>query len=347
MKNGMINSYFKISFGLSSLISFLIHFTSILDNFRKYLNHQIDFTFLFGNAISELFITFSILFVLYYVNFYILKPYKTVEKTKIKTVIISLIISFVIVSAISHLLFSLKNAVFVESKLNAINHYTFKDVIITIVVIASVQVIKIVHQNQIHTLEIQHLKIENLQKQYEVLKNQLSPHFLFNCLNSLKTLIRETPDLAQQYVNHLSNVLRYTLQANQNKVVTLEEEINLIKSYFFLLKLRYSQNLELEISNTEKFNRCLLPPLTLQILIENAVKHNEISKHKRLIIILRTTEEYTVIVKNNINPKLSDHEGTGLGLANLSAQYHLLKLPDIKINKSENNFSVEVHLIKP
>jgi len=347
MNQRIIKSYIRITFWLSFFISLLIHFTGIVESYQNYVSNEIDITFLIGNSFSELFITAFILIVLFTVNYYTLKPYKIRDKTKVTLLLFSFIISFAIVFIISHLLFLLKDAVFLEEKGYGNKYYAFKDLIITIVVIISIQIIKVLNQNQTHVEEIQNLKIENLQRQFDTLKNQLSPHFLFNSLNSLKTLVRENQELAQQYINNLSNILRYTLQANENKIVSLAEEIKFITSYFFLVKIRYAQNISLEFSGIETFNNYKIPSLSLQILIENAVKHNEISKHKPLSIKIKPASDCSIIIENNINPKFSNSEGTGLGLANLASQYKLLNLPEILISKNEDLFSVEIHLLKP
>jgi LytS/YehU family sensor histidine kinase len=225
--------------------------------------------------------------------------------------------------------------------------FMFKDFFVALVVIISVYVIKVIYQNQQNKLEIQTLKIENLQSQFDALKNQVSPHFLFNSLNSLKTLIRETPEVAQEYLNHLSSVLRYTLQANQNKLVSLNDELQYIESYFFLIKLRFSKNIALAIDINDKLREeYRIPPLAMQILIENAIKHNEISKRNPLEIAVYTTDD-TLVVKNNINKKYSPEPGTGLGLVNLSNQYRILSMKEIDIKNDENYFIVKIPLMKP
>ncbi|MGB8489418.1 MAG: histidine kinase, partial [Bacteroidales bacterium] len=208
-------------------------------------------------------------------------------------------------------------------------------------------VIRLVYQNQQSRLEIQGLRIENLQSQFEALKNQVSPHFLFNSLNSLKTLIREEPATAQEYLNHLSLILRYTLNANEKKQVTLNDELEFITSYFYLLKLRYNQNLHFTKHIDEKYFKYKVPPLALQVLIENAIKHNEISRRKPLEIEVFTTEKKSIIVKNNVNEKFSAEPGTGIGLTNLNMQYRFLAGRDIEIRNKENCFIVELPLFEP
>jgi LytS/YehU family sensor histidine kinase len=163
----------------------------------------------------------------------------------------------------------------------------------------------------------------------------------------LKILIEESPNLAKQYVNHLSQVLRYTLQSKKKQVVTLQEELEFTESYIFLLEMRYDTNLSVKTEISKEFSFYNLPPLTIQTLIENAVKHNEISNEFPLEIRICTTDNATLQVINKIQEKLTPEDGTGIGLTNLSRLFSLLGENDIQIFKDEHEFKVEVPLIKP
>jgi two-component system LytT family sensor kinase len=125
-----------------------------------------------------------------------------------------------------------------------------------------------------NTLEKEQLKKVNLQSQYESLKSQVNPHFLFNSLNSLSSLIADEPDRAEEFVDEMSKVYRYLLQTNEGDLTTLDTELTFIQSYFHLLKTRYGAGIRLEVAVDEPFRAYKLPPLTLQMLVENAVKHN-------------------------------------------------------------------------
>lgn len=186
-----------------------------------------------------------------------------------------------------------------------------------------------------------------MQSQFESLKNQVSPHFLFNSLTALKVLIEESPALAKQYVSHLSQVLRYTLQSKIKQVVTLNEELEFTESYLFLLKMRYDTNLTVKTKIDKNFGFWNLPPLTIQTLVENAVKHNEISNEFPFEITISTTENETLRVANKIQEKLAPEEGTGIGLVNLSKLFRLLGEKEIQIYRTGGEFVVEVPLLKP
>jgi LytS/YehU family sensor histidine kinase len=208
-------------------------------------------------------------------------------------------------------------------------------------------IIRLIFQKQTISLENETLKREALQSQFESLKNQLSPHFLFNSLTALKILIKEAPDTAQNYVNSLSRALRYTLKSNEKQLVTLKDEMEFMESYLFLIRMRFGENLSISTSINEDLLSHNIPPLTIQTLVENAIKHNEISKKNPLGINILTTDNESLIIVNDIHEKITGEEGTGIGLTNLSKQYQLLINKEIIIRKEDNKFSVEVPLIRP
>lgn len=142
-----------------------------------------------------------------------------------------------------------------------VHHYLhpLRDFIITCIVTGSCYMIHLLRKSQQVLVENQQLRTENLVNQYEALKNQLNPHMLFNSLNTLRSLIRETPDKAQDYLQELSRVLRYTLQENESQSVTLREEMEFVSAYIFLLKMRYEDNLEFDIRIDEAAGACSFP----------------------------------------------------------------------------------------
>ena len=338
--------YLALSIWLSLAISILVHFSSLYDEFvSNTFTQQTAFHFVL-NGFLEITITFTISFILFLINFYILKPLQTNNKINWINFTSAFLVSFAIVLLLSHYLFALKRMAIprVDSFRNE-NVFVTKDFFLALVVIICIYVIRIVFQNQTNKLEIQSLKIENLQRQFDALKNQVSPHFLFNSLSSLKTLINESPEVAREYLDHLSSVLRYTLQANENRLVSLSDELQFVESYFFLIKLRFTKNIHLEQSINKEVLRYKVPPLALQILLENAIKHNEISKRHPLEIYITTTADLTLIVSNTINEKFAPESGTGVGLANLSNQYRILGNQNISIRKEDKKFIVEIPLL--
>ena len=193
-------------------------------------------------------------------------------------------------------------------------------------------------------LENEQLRSENLVNQYEALKSQLNPHMLFNSLNTLYSLIRESPDKAQNYLQELSRVMRYTLHDNLSHTVSLNEEMSFVHSYLYLLQMRYEDNLHFDIDIPQELLQRQVPPMAVQMLVENAVKHNEISNRNPLTIRIHA-EGNGLCVSNRIQPKLTDSSSTCIGLANLSKRYRLLFGKDITIEESNNDFKVTLPLI--
>jgi len=194
--------------------------------------------------------------------------------------------------------------------------------------------------------ETEELKKVNLQSQFESLKNQVSPHFLFNSLNTLSSLIEENPETAVRFVNQLSKVYRYLLQSNEKKLTTLKEELEFLDAYIFLLKTRFGEGLKMTKDLPEEYLTSLIPPLTLQILIENAVKHNVVSAANPLSIEIKACSDDRICIVNNKQKKTINVASTGLGLANISAKYKLLNKPAINIHDGPTAFNVSLPIIK-
>jgi LytS/YehU family sensor histidine kinase len=226
------------------------------------------------------------------------------------------------------------------------DEYMFRSFFGSALVLGCMYIIRLIFQKQTYELEIEKLKSESLQSRFESLKNQVSPHFLFNSLTALKALIPESPEMADKYLDHLSGVLRYTLRSNEKQTITLQEEIDSTGSYIYLIIMRYDKNLTINIIIEDKYLNFRLPPLTVLTLLENAIKHNEISSRKPLTILIRTTADGFLEVVNPLQDKLAPEEGTGIGLTNLSRQFQLLGEKEILIRQENGKFSVKVPLME-
>ncbi|GAA4415974.1 hypothetical protein GCM10023187_46970 [Nibrella viscosa] len=198
-------------------------------------------------------------------------------------------------------------------------------------------------------LAVQKLRQEMNEVRMRALQSQISPHFLFNSLNSLSSLIADEPRKAEQFVDEMSTVYRYLLQTSERELTTLATEIKFITSYYHLLKTRYGQGFDLTINILNRCTDYLLPPLTLQLLVENAVKHNVVSAdHPLHICIYTNSDNYTLIVSNNLQRRSrSGVASTQKGLLNITAKYKLLNQPDIQIIETDEAFTVVVPLITP
>ena len=181
--------------------------------------------------------------------------------------------------------------------------------------------------------ETENLEKELSQIRFEVLKSQINPHFMFNSLNVLSGLIDSDIKKAQQFIDEFSYVYRYVLETIEQPVISLEKELDFMRSYLFLQQIRYGEMLTYSVNIPAGMLTYVLPPLSLQVVLENAIKHNIINKSKPLSITVYNENSF-LVVRNNIQPKISSGKSTGLGLKNLAKRYAL-------ISKSEPVFNIE------
>jgi len=194
--------------------------------------------------------------------------------------------------------------------------------------------------------ETEALKKANLQSQLDSLKTQINPHFLFNNLNSLSSLITSDAEQAERFLDELSSVYRYLLQQNNRDLCPLTDEIHFIKAYFHLLKTRYGNAIFMEADVDSMYLRYLIPPLTLQLLFENAIKHNIIAVSRPLTIKLYTRDGY-LYVENNLQKKKIAVPSNQIGLQNIMMKYKLLDHSAVIVQHDETMFRVSMPLIKP
>lgn len=192
-------------------------------------------------------------------------------------------------------------------------------------------------------LDAVQLRNENLTSKYESLKSQLDPHFLFNSLNVLTNLVYADADKSARFIKQLSEVYRYVLEVRNKELVSLEEELGFVKSYLYLQQIRFGDKLRVE--NKLEGVTGFIPPLALQILVENAIKHNVISEDDPLTIRLYA-ENNEVVVQNNLQKKIRITEGsTGIGLDNISKRYEFLSNQRITIQETASDFIVKLPLL--
>ncbi|WP_128543545.1 sensor histidine kinase [Larkinella soli] len=204
------------------------------------------------------------------------------------------------------------------------------------------------HRKQLEAeLSVQQLRQEMSEVQMRALQAQLNPHFLFNSLNSLSSLITDEPRKAEQFVDEMASVYRYLLQNNDNELTTLSRELTFIHSYYHLLQTRYGRGIGLEIDVDELYLNYRLPPLTLQLLLENAVKHNIVSGDQPLKIRISTSGQGWLTVRNNLQRKPLDRvKSTKKGLLNILTKYQLLGMPAPTFQETAEDFVVSLPLIR-
>lgn len=179
---------------------------------------------------------------------------------------------------------------------------------------------------------------------FDALKNQLDPHFLFNSLNVLSSLIDEDPDMAQKFTGSLSKVYRYVLEQKSKELVTVEEELKFAKVYMNLLKMRFEDSIIYNFPEKLTNPDAKVVPLSLQLLLENTVKHNKITSDSPLVITIYEADK-VLVVKNNLQPKEILRNGSGVGLVNIKERYNLLTNRTMEIIKTEDEFMVRLPLL--
>lgn len=213
--------------------------------------------------------------------------------------------------------------------------------IITIILIEMVllQDEKLMIQNENNLL-----RVANLEAKHDHLKQQLHPHFLFNSLSTLRSLIMRSPEQAAEYLERLSEILRFSINTNTQTLVPLKEELELCTNYLLMQQVRFGNALNYHIDIPVLMqSESRLPVYSIQLLVENAIKHNILTNEKPLhIYISGRHEQQTITVTNNLQPKINQEETNGMGLANLSARYKLLGCANIGISKAKNEFSVTI-----
>jgi hypothetical protein len=187
---------------------------------------------------------------------------------------------------------------------------------------------------------------ERSQAELQALQNEMDPHFIFNSLNTLNHLIVNDPEKAHRYNNKLAQVYKYFLINKNRELISLRDELEFIEDYFYLLQLRHDNKLQLETKlGAHPDGAIMIPPCSLQILIENAIKHNEFSNDNPLLITIEMTEKYLCAI-NNMRPKPYAINSTNIGLKNLSSRYKLLYHKDIIIESGKEKFTVKLPIIR-
>jgi len=195
-------------------------------------------------------------------------------------------------------------------------------------------------------LESQQLQQENLRIQYESLKSQVNPHFLFNSLNVLTSLIKIDPDLAERFAEQMSKVYRYVLEHREEDLVTLRTELDFINSYVFLLEIRFADKIKVNVNIPESFMEMKVPPLTVQLLIENAVKHNMFSKKTPLVIDIFIDADLNLNVINNLKKREIKMGSTAVGLVNIESRFRQLTNRELFFGESGGKFIARIPVLE-
>ncbi|HZE83014.1 MAG TPA: histidine kinase [Puia sp.] len=232
---------------------------------------------------------------------------------------------------------------FIQSRFFLFNGYLLRMIFIHVLLITELKVLATLYYAGQKERENEQLRYANTSMELELLKAQLDPHFFFNALSSLSAVVRENPAMAQQYIAHLSKIFRYSLYRPAQSLVTLKEELDELHSYSELMRMRYEGGFKLEVRIDPRHYPDKLPHMSLQPLIENALKHN-IATTDRPLSVLVCLNGDMLEVSNNLQPKSSPEPGAGIGLGNLNERYKILSGKEIGIFRGQNKFLIKLPL---
>ncbi|GAA4242499.1 MULTISPECIES: histidine kinase [Winogradskyella] len=215
---------------------------------------------------------------------------------------------------------------------------------ITLSIVSVFHVVYFYNRYQKNKIKEQKVIAGTASAKFDALKNQLDPHFLFNSLNVLTSLIEENPENAQKFTTSLSKVYRYVLEQKSKELVTVDEELNFARTYMSLLKMRFEDSIIFEIPDKASNPESKVVPLSLQLLLENAVKHNMVTSSKPLHVKIYEDDNYLVVM-NNLQPKQIVKKSSGVGLENIKQRYQLLTNKKVHINQREKDFAVAIPML--
>ncbi len=251
--------------------------------------------------------------------------------------------ALVIAAAFSLLSNWVKNQMYEGQLLEHIGNNVLKDSLIAVTTIMITVLIYLLSRRHQMEMEYEHLQAENLLIRYETLENQLDPHFLFNSLNTLSGLIGTDDDKAQEYLMQLASTYRYTIQ--QNKLVPLADELSFTNAYLYMMNIRYGDNLTVVQHLDGVQSGYYVVPISVQLLLENAIKHNVVSNRHPLTVTIEAIGQDTLRVRNPLCAKEEDTTTEGIGLSNLDKRYELIAGEHISVSNDGTEFCVDIPLV--
>ena len=330
-----------ISFGLGCLVFVIgnalyngFHFKTLNDFFINFTFYQL-YAFVLG---------FSNIYYFQYLETY---PWK--DKNGVKRIITGILGSIVITLIGLFLLRMFTEVFYLDKTFEAFitnesyTNYTF-GLWITLSIVITFHAIYFFKKNQEKKVKESQIVAQTQTAKFDALKNQLDPHFLFNSLNVLTSLIEENPDNAQRFTTSLSKVYRHVLEQKNKDLVSVDEELKFAKTYMSLLKMRFEDSIIFDIPKQASNPESKVVPLSLQLLLENAVKHNMVTEKKPLHIKIYESEG-NLIVENNLQPKQIIKKSSGFGLSNITQRYQLLTRKQVHINQQAKRFAVAIPML--
>ncbi|GAB3348197.1 hypothetical protein GCM10027566_03390 [Arachidicoccus ginsenosidivorans] len=222
--------------------------------------------------------------------------------------------------------------------------YEFRGLIINITIGLFLYYFYQSHVTGMISAKLETIKMDHLNARFELLKQQVNPHFLFNSLSTLKSMVDAGEKQASEFIDQLSCFYRYSLEDTHPNLTRLRQELELLNSYIYLLKTRYGQGLNVQLMIADTYHETIIPPFTLQLLVENAVKHNTIVVNNPLIVKIYIEEDY-LIVQNPVMPRRSVEASAHIGLNNIRERYQNLFKASIEVESSPSYFTIKLPII--
>ncbi|MBL0357303.1 MAG: histidine kinase [Chitinophagaceae bacterium] len=339
INNKLKDRYFRIAgIPLSAIVVMLLY---------SLLTHQAEIVWTVADFFFLLFVASGLWFGNIKIQ-YIFRSYLYSIKRISLRLLARFAVTFGFSFILSFILFALWNYLLHQSlhKTSTIVELQLISVLISLQVSSIYEIVYLNKERESDIVKIERTEKSKIQAQLDSLKNQVDPHFIFNSLNTLSYLISQNPGSAKLFNDTLARVYRYILIKKEKDLVLLKEEIEFASNYFYLLKIRYQYGLKMTITIDDIVSEnYLLPPLSVQILIENAIKHNHFTDKIPLNIVVTVIKDH-VTVTNNRNIKQFDIQSSQIGLKNLSERYLLITDKNISINDSKENFNVVLPLLK-
>lgn len=328
---------FKLSNGIICISSLFI---GTLASVPKILRLHIEFgELLIDISISSLFALF-----VWYFNLYFL-PQARERHYSVKFLGQRLFKSLLVGAVVILLFVFIHQFIFPKYHLKSmLTMYEFRGLVINLTINLFLYLLYQNYVSNCINVELEKTKADNLNVQFELLKQQVKPHFLFNSLNTLKSMVEMKDKKSAHFIVMLSDFYRFVLEKKGTNLVTLENELETLRAYVFLLESRFEEGFKLITDINQSVEKIIMPPFTLQLLIENCIKHNIVSLEKPLYIKLFLKDDFLVI-ENNLQLKRSKENSTGTGLENIRQRYLQVLGKDICVVQNEVFFQVKLPLI--
>jgi two-component system, LytTR family, sensor kinase len=336
-------------------LAFAVEIMTQVNFFKSYNNHFFFPNFVFASVISvTVFLISSIdIFLIYYNGNKIFKNVRVQLIISIIASFVILLIGFFSIKNISRLIVynGTDQSITSSTEDPIVSKIILIAVFITVIFFTSFLIFYFVNswknilaKREIE-LEYSKLKIENMEAKYQQLKQQINPHFLFNSLNTLKALVDDNPK-AEVFIKRLSDFLRTSISLNNEKTISVEDELIFCTNYLELQKTRFGEALQYSIDIPDEKKVCYIPVFSIQLLVENAIKHNVLTPNHPLYIEITYKRNDYLLISNNMKLKNTSESSSGMGLTNLSERYKLLSGDDIIIETAHNCFSVTIKLLE-